>query len=95
MYVYFPFLSSSFYFKFENESYHYGIKTYRYSMPSEELDRRYIDRGFFPDGPSGVFNLSAVEEFGELLPVHRSSVHLPSSVHTLHAWGIVPYTLHP
>ena len=56
----------SFYFKFENEISHFGINTYRYSMPSEELDSKFMDPGFFPDGPSGVFNLSAVESFGKL-----------------------------
>lgn len=60
------FFLRSFYFEYENETQLFGIDTYRYSMPSEELVNTSIDPGFFPNGPSGVFNLSAVEQFGEL-----------------------------
>ena len=39
----------------------------------EEVDNRTRDKGFYPNGPSGVMNLSAVEPFSEKIMLLHAS----------------------
>lgn len=51
----------------------YGIKLFRFGLPSDELKNSSQDPGFYPDGPSGVLNLTAV--FPQNVPIFASKPH--------------------
>lgn len=57
----------SFFFFYQNDSTVNGIAAFHYVIPAIEMKNGSMDPGFFPNGPSGVYNLSAVEQFGESL----------------------------
>ena len=46
---------------------------YRFDLPGDELISANQDRGFYPNGPNGVLNLTAV--FEENAPVFASKPH--------------------
>ena len=57
-----------------------GLDCYRYVYPREELDNTTMDRGFYPNGPSGVINLTAITPFSKTSihhPLHNYFIDLP------------------
>lgn len=57
-------LIRSAYFTYESDESVHGLNAYRFVFPKNELDNETLDPGFYPNGPSGVLNLSAIEPFG-------------------------------
>ena len=51
----------------------YGVHLLRFGLPSDELKNTSQDPGFYPNGPSGVLNLTAV--FPENIPLFASKPH--------------------
>ena len=48
------------YFSYQRDIALHGIKLYEFSLPADELVNTTQDPGFYPNGPSGVLNLTAV-----------------------------------
>lgn len=67
-----PFDLRSVYLTSENASLH-GTPVYCYGLPAVELWNTSQDPGFFPNGPSGVLNLTAV--LPSNTPVFASKPH--------------------
>jgi lysosome membrane protein 2 len=61
------------YFTYTEDLKLHGITVYRFVLPKEELVSSNQDRGFYPYGPDGVLNLTAV--FEENAPVFASKPH--------------------
>ena len=53
-------LYRSVYFSYQRDVTLHGIKLYEFSLPADELLNTTQDPGFYPNGPSGVLNLTAV-----------------------------------
>ena len=66
-------LHRSGYFAYEKDESLYGIGLYRFNLPAVELLNTSQDPGFYPNGPSGVLNLTSV--FPENAPVFASKPH--------------------
>ena len=49
------------YFSYQNDEYIYDLLSYRFVFPDEALNTSNIDPGFYPNGPNGLYNISAIE----------------------------------
>lgn len=61
------------YFSYKEDVNLYGVTAYRYVLPEDELISANQDPGFYPNGPNGVLNLTAV--FTQNAPVFASKPH--------------------
>ena len=61
------------YFTYKEDIKLYGVTAYRYVLPEDELISANQDPGFYPYGPNGVLNLTAV--FTQNAPVFASKPH--------------------
>ena len=66
-------LHRSAYFSYQKDESLYDIGLYRFVFPAVELLNTSQDPGFYPNGPSGVLNLTSV--FPENAPVFASKPH--------------------
>lgn len=48
------------YFSYQYDSDQYGVQLYNFGLPKEELKNTSQDAGFYPNGPSGVLNITCV-----------------------------------
>lgn len=55
------------YITYTNDEYVNGLLSYRYVFAKQELNTSTMDPGFYPNGPSGLFNLSAVQPFSNYI----------------------------
>ncbi|XP_011405711.2 PREDICTED: lysosome membrane protein 2-like [Amphimedon queenslandica] len=51
------------YFSYESDEYIYDLLSYRFILPTEALNTSNIDPGYYPNGPNGLYNVSAIEPF--------------------------------